>query len=387
MSIKAMKLALEALQECASIVEHCVIGVDAENAVNNANEAIKALEEALAKQEQPQELCPSCRNGSIYACTCTFKPAPQSPQPKQEQGEPDSVAYIHGHEDEEKAAKGQFTTMVEPSIHAGSGEKIGFPNRGQKQKQGEPVAVMELYESGWDLVENIDTDWLETLPFGTKLYTHPQPAQPKAGQEPDVIMHPHHGTWDVINNPPKGVDDVALYYAQPAPVPQGHKPKEQEQPAPVQEPVDLSPFYCGVARIVNGEYKLADVRNVDALVNNWHPIYAIPEHHLDSLFTTPPQHKPLTVRLVSYPESNGKTNWTAMFVRTQPWDGLRGNSGGITIDRGECWNRVTYNAERARFLLGERTTEPSIMAYGKDVKTPEEWDGTDSEAAHGIGKE
>ncbi len=183
-----------------------------------------------------------------------------------------TVAYIRGHEDGKKAANGQFPTMVESSIHAGSGEKIGFPHRGQKQKQeqGEPVAVMELYESGWDLVENIDTDWLETLPFGTKLYT------------------------------------------------------------------------------------------------------------------TPPQHKPLTVRLVSYPESNGKTNWTAMFVRTQPWDGLVGNSGGITIDRSEYWNRVSYNAERARFLLGERNTEPSIMAYGKDVKTPEEWDGTDSEAAHGI---
>lgn len=26
---------------------------------------------------QKQELCPSCRNGSIYACTCTFKPAQQ----------------------------------------------------------------------------------------------------------------------------------------------------------------------------------------------------------------------------------------------------------------------------------------------------------------------
>jgi hypothetical protein len=35
-------------------------------------------------------------------------------------------------------------------------------------------------------------------------------------QEPGVIMHPHNGTWSVINPPPKGVDDVALYYAQPA---------------------------------------------------------------------------------------------------------------------------------------------------------------------------
>ena len=70
-----------------------------------------------------------------------------------------------------------------------------------------------------------------------------------------------------------------------------------------------------------------------------------------------------------------------MFVRTQPWHGLVGNAGGITIDRGEHWNRVAYHAERARFLLGERTTEPSIMAYGKDIKTPAEWEGGDPETA------
>ncbi len=99
---------------------------------------------------------------------------------------------------------------------------------------------------------------------------------------------------------------------------------------------------------------------------------------------TQPKSEPLTVRLISFPESNGKSNWTAMFVRAQPWDGLMNNAGGITIDRGECWNRVAYSAERARFLLGERATEPSIMDYCKDIRTPEEWDGTDNEAAHGI---
>jgi hypothetical protein len=44
-----------------------------------------------------------------------------------------------------------------------------------KKERGEPVAVMELYTDGWDLVENIDTDWLETLPFGTKLYLLKEP--------------------------------------------------------------------------------------------------------------------------------------------------------------------------------------------------------------------
>lgn len=92
--------------------------------------------------------------------------------------------------------------------------------------------------------------------------------------------------------------------------------------------------------------------------------------------TTPQApHPKLTVRLTSFPESNGKRNWTAMFVRTEKWNGLIGNCGGITIDRGECWNRVAYEAERARFLIGERDTEPHILDYGDDISTPVEWAG------------
>lgn len=83
----------------------------------------------------------------------------------------------------------------------------------------------------------------------------------------------------------------------------------------------------------------------------------------------------LTVKIRSFPESNGKRNWTAMLVRVGGFDGLIGNAGGITIDRGEMWNRVAYEAERTRFLLGERDTEPHILDYGDDIRTPEEWAG------------
>lgn len=83
----------------------------------------------------------------------------------------------------------------------------------------------------------------------------------------------------------------------------------------------------------------------------------------------------LTVRLTSFPETNGKRNWTALLVRTEPWGGLIGSCGGITIDRGECWNRVAFEAERARYLIGERDTEPDILAYGDDMATPDEWPG------------
>jgi hypothetical protein len=83
----------------------------------------------------------------------------------------------------------------------------------------------------------------------------------------------------------------------------------------------------------------------------------------------------LTVRLTSFPESNGKRNWTALLVRVDEWDGLIGNCGGISLARGELWNRVAWEAECARFLIGERDTEPFILDYGTDIATPDLWDG------------
>lgn len=83
----------------------------------------------------------------------------------------------------------------------------------------------------------------------------------------------------------------------------------------------------------------------------------------------------LTVKICSFPESNGKRNWTAQLVRIGEFDGLIGTAGGITLAHSELWNRVAYEAERTRFLLGERDTEPHILDYGDDIKTPEEWEG------------
>lgn len=36
----------------------------------------------------------------------------------------------------------------------------------------------------------------------------------------------------------------------------------------------------------------------------------------------------------------------------------------ITFAYGELWNRVAYEFERARFLLGERDSEPFIGLFG-----------------------
>lgn len=87
-----------------------------------------------------------------------------------------------------------------------------------------------------------------------------------------------------------------------------------------------------------------------------------------------PSQPELKVVLGSFPESNGKRNWTALITRVEPWGGLVGNCGGITMARGELWNRVAYEAERAKLLLGLRDTEPHILDYGDDIETPEELD-------------
>ena len=83
----------------------------------------------------------------------------------------------------------------------------------------------------------------------------------------------------------------------------------------------------------------------------------------------------LTVRVRSFPESNGKRNWTALLVRSKQWGGLFGNCGGVSLARGECWNRVAYVAECAKLLIGERNTEPNVLDYSDDISTPEEWAG------------
>lgn len=70
----------------------------------------------------------------------------------------------------------------------------------------------------------------------------------------------------------------------------------------------------------------------------------------------------LTVWYGSMPETNGKTNWTAMLHRKgqHPWE-------GITIDCSEYPDCVRYEADRMRHLIGELVDEPDILAYDADA--------------------
>jgi hypothetical protein len=61
----------------------------------------------------------------------------------------------------------------------------------------------------------------------------------------------------------------------------------------------------------------------------------------------------------SMPESNGKTNFTAILHRGDL-------SNGFTIDRSEYPDRVRYEADRVRWLIGEIDKEPWILDYDAD---------------------
>jgi hypothetical protein len=64
----------------------------------------------------------------------------------------------------------------------------------------------------------------------------------------------------------------------------------------------------------------------------------------------------LSVWCGSMPESNGKSNFTAILHKGDI-------TSGITIDRSEYPERVRYEADRMRYLIGEIDAEPFILNY------------------------
>ncbi|MCY1167800.1 hypothetical protein D9M73_77730 [compost metagenome] len=71
----------------------------------------------------------------------------------------------------------------------------------------------------------------------------------------------------------------------------------------------------------------------------------------------------LSVWYGKMPESNGRNNWTAILHRGDM-------SEGYTIDRSEYPDRVRYEADRVRFLIGETAEAPCILDYNADERTP-----------------
>jgi hypothetical protein len=71
---KALELALEALESAVRYHGIMLMSDPPQDAwkyhrvENKADKAIKALEEALAKQEQGEPVCPECKAGVLYEC-------------------------------------------------------------------------------------------------------------------------------------------------------------------------------------------------------------------------------------------------------------------------------------------------------------------------------
>lgn len=65
------------------------------------------------------------------------------------------------------------------------------------------------------------------------------------------------------------------------------------------------------------------------------------------------------------PESNGKSNFTALLYRKGA-KGFDMSEDGFTIDRSEYPDRVRYEADRVRYLIGEIAERPCIIDYDAD---------------------
>jgi hypothetical protein len=74
----------------------------------------------------------------------------------------------------------------------------------------------------------------------------------------------------------------------------------------------------------------------------------------------------LAVAFGAMPESNGKANWTAILHRGDI-------AAGHTLERSEHHDRVRYEADRVRYLIGELKEEPFILDYDADMLSPEGW--------------
>lgn len=71
----------------------------------------------------------------------------------------------------------------------------------------------------------------------------------------------------------------------------------------------------------------------------------------------------LAVWFGSMPESNGKTNWTAILHRGDIAE-------GHTIERSEYHDRVRYEADCVRYLIGELPERPDILSYDPELRVP-----------------
>lgn len=121
--------------------------------------------------------------------------------------------------------------------------------------------------------------------------------------------------------------------------------------------LEPGPRYRGAERVPQirsyAEFPRESVKNSDGVWLEGEQVYTRPDGRLDP-------RPELAVWYGPMPESNGKTNWTALLHR-------KGDLfSGITIDRSEYPERVRYEADRMRHMIGELEEEPDILEYDAD---------------------
>lgn len=77
------------------------------------------------------------------------------------------------------------------------------------------------------------------------------------------------------------------------------------------------------------------------------------------------QRPALTVWYGPMPESNGKSNFTAVLHRKDE-KGFDMFTEGITIERGEYPDRVRYEADKVSWMIGQREVKPELWDEGYD---------------------
>lgn len=78
---------------------------------------------------------------------------------------------------------------------------------------------------------------------------------------------------------------------------------------------------------------------------------------------TPRGDRDLTVWYGEMPESNGRRNYTASLHRK----GGSIHTEGLCFARSEYPDRVRYEADRMRWIIGELADKPDILAYDPDL--------------------
>lgn len=121
----------------------------------------------------------------------------------------------------------------------------------------------------------------------------------------------------------------------------------------------------GAAR--NPQELVGEVVEIDGGDDEEGPHAWVALHHqveLGMALYAAPQSPKLEVWFGPMPESNGKTNWTAILHTGDI-------TSGFTIARSEFKDRVRYDADSVRHMIGELPDRPDILAYdGNLIEAP-----------------